>query len=148
MVEVDITAEVALPAGSDCESLPAMIEYVLYAESQTGTWNVAVALVSDGAMRRLHREFMGLDTNTDVMTFPRESEPWDPTQGGDIAISVDRAIDQAPEFGLTGWDEVRFLVVHGLLHLCGWVDANDDDRAQMLTRQRELIDRFDRRTEH
>ena len=62
-------------------------------------------------------EFMDDDSITDVMTFP-SGEPGQ--EGGDIVISVERAAEQGPEHGFTTDQEVHFLFVHGLLHLCGW----------------------------
>ena len=50
---------------------------------------------------------------------------------------------EPPDWGQTTWDEIRFLVVHAVLHLCGWVDEDDADRDAMLDRQRALIAAFD-----
>lgn len=95
--------------------------------------------MSDDDVRRLHHDFLGLDTVTDIMTFPHgEGE-----RGGDIAISVNRAAEHAPEFGLTVCEEIRFLVVHGVLHLCGWEDGDDDARRRMLARQTEIIETWE-----
>lgn len=143
-VEVDVVEEMPLPAGAEPDELAQLVRHVLQIEQQIGSWAVTVALVSDEALRTMHRDFMGIETETDVMTFPLEIGPWGESQGGDIVISVERAADQAPEFDLSTWDEIRFLVAHGTLHLCGWDDTNDDDRARMLAHQRELIDAFDR----
>ena len=71
------------------------------------------------------------------------------THIGDIAISVERAVEQAIEGrgGQTGdvrWsaaDELRLLVTHGALHLCGWDHAKPADEAAMRTLERELLER-------
>jgi probable rRNA maturation factor len=73
------------------------------------------------------------------MTFPAGEAG---QEGGDIVISVDRAADQGPEHGFSVDDEVRFLFVHGLLHLSGWNDLNQEDRERMLARQTELLAGF------
>jgi rRNA maturation RNase YbeY len=62
--------------------------------------------------------------------------------GGQIYISVERAAEQAPEFGQTLSDEIAFLVLHGVLHLCGWDDDTDANRAVMLGRQAHLLEAF------
>jgi probable rRNA maturation factor len=103
---------------------------------------LAVLLTSDARMRELHRDFMGLDTETDVMTFPVELEPGEEGRGGDIVISVDRAAENGREVGNSPAEEVGFLIVHGILHLCGWDDHDSDARARMLTRQTEIIRAF------
>jgi probable rRNA maturation factor len=58
-------------------------------------------------------------------------------------ISVDRAAEQGPAVGLTVEEEIAFLAVHGVLHLCEWDDQSDEDRAAMHARQREIIDQFE-----
>ncbi|MER3437103.1 MAG: rRNA maturation RNase YbeY, partial [Chloroflexota bacterium] len=78
---------------------------------------MSFALTTDEHLRELHHRFMGIDEETDVMTFPLDE---DGEHGGDIVISVDRAEEQAAETGHGLSDEIRFLAVHGLLHLCGW----------------------------
>lgn len=140
-VEVDVLVESPLPDGASAEELVSLVEFVLKSEGQTGDWSIAVVLTSDAAIRVLHRDFMGIDTETDVMTFPAD-DPRGST-GGDIVISVERAADQAEDWEHTAWQEVRFLVAHGVLHLCGWNDHEPDDRAKMLERQRELIAEFE-----
>jgi probable rRNA maturation factor len=144
VVDVDVLKETPLPDDAEPERLAPLVRYVLEAEGKSGYWTLTVALTSDQALRSMHREFMGIDTETDVMTFPVEPTSLNEASGGDIAISLERAADQAPDYDQSIWNEVRFLVVHGTLHLCGWDDTSDDDRTRMLARQRELIDSFDR----
>jgi probable rRNA maturation factor len=143
-IDIDILEDAALPADARLNQLPQLIRYVLEAECATGEWTVSVLLTNDNVLRQLHRDFMGIDTETDVMTFPFGENLGKPEKGGEIAISVDRAIAQAPEFGFSTWDEIRFLVVHGTLHLIGWEDITDDLRDAMLVRQALLLSAFER----
>jgi probable rRNA maturation factor len=83
-----------------------------------------VCLLSDDAhLRRLNFSFLGNDYPTDVLSFPAIGST---NEGGEIAISVERAAAQAAEFGHTRLDEVRILMLHGLLHLTGLDHENDD----------------------
>ncbi len=132
----------APPDGLDLDRLARLIRFALEHERATGKWVVAVALVDDPRLQDLHREFMGIDEPTDVMTFPA-GDPG--ASGGDIAVSVARATEQGPSFGHTPAGETTFLVVHGLLHLCGWDDPTPGERAAMLARQTEIIDLFAQR---
>jgi len=143
-VAVDLLIETELPDGAAPDSLPELVEWVLLQEGQSGEWSIALVLTTDDAVRALHAQFMDDDSVTDIMTFPAE----DPggSQGGDIVVSVDRAIEQSAEWGLTPWEEIRFLAAHGVLHLCGWLDHSHDERSAMLERQQELINAFDFRT--
>jgi rRNA maturation RNase YbeY len=97
--------------------------------------------VDDARLQSLHRDFMGIDTPTDIMTFPTDESAGEP-QGGELAISVDHAKTQAVAWGLSPTEEIVFLVVHGLLHLCGWRDDTDERRQSMLDRQHDLFERW------
>ena len=144
-LEVEVVAEASLPEGLDPDQLRDIVGFVLGREGASGPWQVAVAVVDDERLRALHRDFMGLDTPTDVMTFPLGDADLGAgeARGGDVVVSVERAAEQAPAFGHTAAAEVRFLVVHGLLHLCGWDDGTDEQRARMLARQAALLNSFD-----
>lgn len=84
-------------------------------------------ITGDAELQRLNREFRRKDYPTDVLSFPAGPSAYKkaPTQGpgrsslGDIAISVDRARAQAREYGHTVEDEIRILMLHGVLHLVG-----------------------------
>ena len=136
----DLLLEAAVPPQLDPDRLDSIARFVLQAEAVNGRWSVNVALVGDERLRDLHRRFMAIDEPTDVMTFPAGTG--DHALGGDIAISVDRAGEQAAEFGNSPADEIEFLLVHGLLHLSGWDDATEDARARMLERQTQLLAEF------
>jgi probable rRNA maturation factor len=68
-------------------------------------------ITTDAELRRLNREFCAKDYATDVLSFVGDA--------GEIAVSLDRAIEQAREMGHTVEDELRILMLHGLLHLTG-----------------------------
>ena len=137
---LEILVETHLPPDLDPDQLEPLARFALAAEGAHGPWQITVALVDDDRLRDLHRTFMAIDEPTDVMTFPLTDEPG--LAGGDIAISVERAADQGPTFGYTTSQEVAFLVVHGLLHLCGWDDASPAQRTAMLSRQSDIVAAF------
>lgn len=143
IVECQVVEGTALPTGTDPCGIEDLSRFVLEQLGGDGSWIVTVVLTGNPHLRQLHRDFLGVDTETDVMTFPSDgSEEAD--HGGDIVVSVDQARAQASDFGLTPSEELRFLVVHGLLHLCGRDDATDDQRRAMHEEQRLLIDAYDR----
>ena len=78
-------------------------------------------IADDGELRRLNRRFLGHDYATDVLSFPSE----DGTALGDMAISAGRAAAQAREHGHSRLDEIRILMLHGLLHLKGMDHQTD-----------------------
>ena len=84
--------------------------------------SATIAFVSDKRIRELNRQFRGIDKATDVLSFPAE----DKLNLGDIAVSVDTAAVQAKENGLTLEGEIAQLILHGLLHLCGYDHETDN----------------------
>jgi rRNA maturation RNase YbeY len=117
------------------------VAFVLATEQAEGPWDVTVALVNDQRLQELHSTFMGIDTPTDIMTFPN-NEAGEELNGGELVISVDHAMTQAGAWGLSPEEEIKFLVTHGLLHLLGWRDDTDEQRLSMLARQQRLFDEW------
>lgn len=87
--------------------------------------NVDVLLSDDRELRRLNRQFRSKNKATDVLSFPAPVELVD-QHAGDLAISLETAARQAAEHGLTLRDEVRILLLHGILHLAGFDHEIDD----------------------
>ena len=92
--------------------------------------SATVAFVSDKTIRQLNRQFRGVDKATDVLSFPAGDS--DKSNLGDVAISVETAARQAKENGLTFNEEVAQLILHGLLHLCGYDHETDNGEMNRL----------------
>lgn len=90
--------------------------------------SATIAFVSDKNIQELNRQFRNVDKPTDVLSFPAGEE----TNLGDIAISVQTAAAQAKENGLTLEDEIAQLILHGLLHLCGYDHETDNGEMNRL----------------
>ena len=94
-----------------------------------------VVFTSDRLMRKLNREYRGKDHTTDVLSFPSEQSSFEKTVGahlGDVVISVEQASRQAAENHLDMDSEVGQLILHGLLHLCGYDHETDNGRMNRL----------------
>lgn len=96
---------------------------------------VDVLLTSDAEIKRLNRIFRGKNKPTDVLSFPAPQEIAG-QHAGDLAISLDTAARQAESFGHSLADEVRILLLHGLLHLAGM--DHEVDSGEMAAREAEL----------
>jgi probable rRNA maturation factor len=83
-------------------------------------------------LQRLNRSFLGNDYPTDVLSFPAYSGADDL---GEMAISIDRATAQADKFGHSRLDEIRILMLHGLLHLTG--HDHESDNGEMAQAERK-----------
>ena len=96
---------------------------------------VTVLLTSSAEMKSLNRRFRGKDKPTDVLSFP--AEPGAQKQfAGDIAISAEIASQNARALGHSPADEVKILVLHGVLHLRGY--DHECDNRQMARREKQL----------
>jgi probable rRNA maturation factor len=99
---------------------------------------VNLLLTSSAAMRSLNRQFRAKDMPTDVLSFPSSSLlPDEPARtAGDIAISVDIAAQSAGKLGHSTAEEVKILVLHGILHLAGF--DHERDNGEMARKEARL----------
>jgi len=105
---------------------------------------IVLAFVRDPAIRKLNSTYRGQDKVTDVLSFPSDQEynPDSDVYLGDIVISTDAAVRQAKEARHSVKREINELIIHGVLHLCGY--DHETDQGQMnrleLALRRVLID--------
>ena len=97
--------------------------------------DVDVLLADDPTLRRLNKTFRGKNKATDVLSFPAPNEIAH-DHAGDLAISLETANRQAATYGHSLRDEVRILLLHGLLHLSGL--DHETDNGEMASREAEL----------
>ncbi len=104
--------------------------------------SVVIAFVSDSKMRQLNAEFRGKDLTTDVLSFPFEADEFETDQNtlGDVAISLEQAHRQAIENDLTFPTEIKQLILHGILHLCGY--DHETDNGEMNSLELKLRDKL------
>jgi probable rRNA maturation factor len=97
---------------------------------------VSIAIVDDDAMRNLNRQFRKKNKTTDVLTFPADDSDADPNASGrplgDIVISIDQARRQATDQKHSLATEVRYLILHGVLHALGYDHATDNGEMNAL----------------
>lgn len=99
---------------------------------------VSILITSDEEIRALNQQYRNIDKATDVLSFPAlpHQLPDIPPALGDIVISAETAAIQAAEIGQSLTLEIRFLVLHGLLHLMGY--DHETDNGEMLSLQTQL----------
>jgi probable rRNA maturation factor len=96
---------------------------------------VEVLLADDATLRRLNKSFRGKNKATDVLSFPTPPEIAN-HHAGDLAISLETAAHQAATYGHSLRDEIRILLLHGLLHLSG--EDHETDDGEMAAREAGL----------
>lgn len=133
--------------------LTELLKFALEKENVPQDAEVSVVLTDDAVIRELNRQYRAKDAPTDVLSFAMqesvpEEEFIEPEQGtermlGDIVISVERAREQAEEYGHSFEREIGYLAVHGILHLLGYDHESQDDREIMRHKEEELLKAFD-----
>lgn len=165
---IDVTVREGVPGVTSSASLARVAARTLEAAGAPAPASVGLILSSDAELAALNAEHMGGSGPTDVLSFPllppsafpdhpgrAAASPGPPfvlppgarTHLGDIVVSVERAIAQAQRGrgGQTGdvrWSpahELRLLVVHGVLHVCGWDHADPAERDAMRAVERALL---------
>ena len=103
---------------------------------------LSLALIGDRAMRRMNRDYRGVDSTTDVLSFSYRDEPHAGGVLGEIYLSPTVAERQAAEAGCSLAEELARLCVHGVLHILGYEHDTAPTRRTMLTRQDRYVDRY------
>ena len=117
----------------DCERWRAFSEMALKTIGKTAS--ATIAFVSNRQIRALNKRFRGVNKATDVLSFPAGDFELDQASGlflGDVAISIEQAESQAADNELDFDREVAQLILHGMLHLCGYDHETDDGEMNRL----------------
>jgi len=135
MITIDPPSTLSIPIEPPL-SKSALMRFLNRARKAVGlTGEVEVLLTSDAELKRLNRAFRGKNKATDILSFPTPPEI-SAQHAGDLAISLETAARQAEEYGHTLREELRLLILHGLLHLSGL--DHETDAGEMAARESEL----------
>lgn len=102
---------------------------------------VSIVLTDDGFIKELNRRWRGVDSPTDLIAFPfteKKDKMGDYTCLGEVVISLDAVRCQAKELGHSIEDELKILLIHGILHLLGYDHNDKEDSSKMEEREKEL----------
>lgn len=114
------------------------IESVIVSEGKE-LGELSYIFCNDEYLLDINQQYLNHDTLTDIISF-------DYTEGnvvsGDIFISVDRVQDNADDFNVTFEDELKRVMIHGVLHYCGYKDKSESDEALMRSKEDEKIKMF------
>ena len=99
---------------------------------------VELVVVEEDEMRSINNDQRGIDSPTDVLSFPYDDMPMAPL--GSIVISKEHVLNKAKEFGHSDQDEFALLFIHGLLHLLGF--DHEVDSGEMRAKEKDLIEEF------
>ncbi len=122
--------------------LEKVVVEVLKTEDLSLDYEVSITFVDEDEIHRLNREFREVDRPTDVLSFPLEEDYYIEgvdTLLGDIVICMDVAKAQAEDLGHSLQREIMYLTAHSMLHLLGYDHMNDNDKAIMRSREKEVM---------
>ena len=106
----------------------------ILADHEQEAENVNYIFSSDDYLLNINRTYLNHDYYTDIITFDNREYDDDALES-DIFISIDRVADNAEQLGITFDRELHRVIIHGLLHLLGWDDKTEEQKAAM--RQKE-----------
>jgi probable rRNA maturation factor len=150
-IEIDILVEAAgwdesIPDAHDIVSVAAQAALrdvdIGRAHTHSAT-ELSILLTNDEAIADLNREWRGRTGPTNVLSFPAETDARSadaPVLLGDVAIALETLTAEAQDAGIAPEDHLRHLVVHGVLHLCGFDHENDADADLMEGREIVILE--------
>ena len=123
---------------------------VLKAEEVAPLYEVSLVFTDSETVRRLNRDYRGVDEPTDVLAFYMLSQneadssfalpPDGVTRLGEVIISYPQAVEQASEQGHSSERELALLIIHGILHLLGYDHEETEEESKMRERERKLLE--------
>lgn len=160
---IHIEKEVEEVLGFDYEALQRkVVEACLDYENCPYEAEVEILLTNNEEIQKMNEEFRGIDSPTDVLSFPlvEYKEPgnfdtledamqdyFHPETGelmlGDIVISIERAKAQAEEYGHSLEREIAFLTAHSMFHLFGYDHMQEEERIRMEEKQNNVLDKLE-----
>jgi probable rRNA maturation factor len=133
MIYVQVSDQLDQPLPISIEAVQQAAQTALAYLSVAEKSELTIILTNDEQLHQLNLQFMGVDAPTDVLSFPAGIT--DPDTGGyylgDILISVPQALTQAQANLQSGAEEIKLLVVHGVLHLLGYDHAEPKEQDQL-----------------
>ncbi|MBU5342838.1 rRNA maturation RNase YbeY [Caldifermentibacillus hisashii] len=150
-LEIDYIDETGELAPEQVQQILQLLQLAAKREEVIGDSELSLTFVDNEKIHEINREYRGIDRPTDVISFALEEN----TEGemeiigqdmprvlGDIIISIQRAKQQAEEYGHSFMRELGFLAVHGFLHLLGYDHGTKEEEQQMFSRQEEILQEF------
>lgn len=105
-------------------------ETILFYQKKTGTVNIIIT--NDEYLRKLNSDFLSKDYYTDIISFNFSSGNF---LSGDLYISLDRVKENAVNYNVSASEELLRVIIHGVLHLLGFDDENENQRLIMRTKE-------------
>ena len=132
---IDIAYESIPEINLTPDSLSTWITKVVEKEGKEMS-DIALIFCSDDYLLKVNQDFLQHDFYTDIITFDYCEEN---LIAGDLFISVERVIENAQEFNVTFKQELHRVIIHGVLHLCGYLDKTPEEETVMRQKETEAL---------
>lgn len=151
MLSIDFIDEMNKVREEDITLIEEILQFAAKAEGIEEECELSVTFVDNEAIREINKEYRGKDAPTDVISFAMEEMSENeieiigadmPRVLGDLIISIDRANEQAEEYGHSFERELGFLALHGFLHLLGYDHIEKEDEIVMFGKQKEILENY------
>lgn len=137
---------------SEVEALIEKVVQKTLEEEVEGDYEVSISFVDNDEIKELNKQYRGKDASTDVLSFPllefeETEEDYENEEEyvqedkllGDIVISLEKAKEQAEEYGHSFERELAFLTAHGMLHLLGMDHEDENEEKEMIAKQDRIL---------
>ncbi|MFX3674420.1 MAG: rRNA maturation RNase YbeY [Paenisporosarcina sp.] len=155
-LELDLLDETGTLSGDTINLIGQMLHHAARSEGIDPGSELSVSFITNAEIQEINRVYRGKDTPTDVISFAMEELgegemdikiEGAPRLLGDILISVERAKEQASDYGHSEERELGFLAIHGFLHLLGYDHLEEEEEKEMNNKQEEILQSFGLRRE-
>lgn len=117
----------------DKQKIRTWIAETIKAEGFKRVGELSFVFCSDAYLLEINKQYLNHDTFTDIVTF--DSSEDEDVIAGDIFISMERIRENASKFSVSEKDELNRVIIHGVLHLCGYYDKKKEDKALMTEKE-------------
>lgn len=120
------------------EAIASWLSAVIVSENKT-LGEINYIFCDDEYLHKINLEYLNHDTLTDIISFDYTMGN---EVGGDIFVSVERVLDNSKDYNTSFEDELKRVLVHGVLHYCGYKDKSEEDQALMRSKENEKLAMF------
>ena len=135
MITVEIHNEFDIQLNKS--SIQGLLENILL-DNKQNTGSINIIMTDDDTLRLMKKEYFNQDLYTDVIAFNIDDNPFE----GEIYISHDRIKDNAKKFNQSFEDELKRILIHGSLHLCGYDDKTPKEKLEMTSLEENYLEKF------
>ena len=135
MITVEIHNEFDIQLNKS--SIQSLLENILL-DNKQNTGSINIIITDDDSLRLMKKEYFNQNLYTDVIAFNIDDDPFE----GEIYISHDRIKDNAKKFNQSFEDELKRILIHGSLHLCGYDDKTPKEKLEMTSLEENYLEKF------